>query len=373
MAEGSPIFEIFTKYSRIAFWEKGLLFFFWFCIFTGVLILLKGHLARFLMKYFFALLMVVSAELNVYSWEPSTPIKWYENWWYFSWPLIWLLQKGLENESWSYITAIKAIIAILLVLLVGYLLYVFNFRLPKLPKIKIEEAPRPRSEKKVDKERPTVTITRPEISTEDIKEKISQATGKVVKTWAASWSLIKDMFKNKIEEKVEEKKQQKAPIHFSWDKPTFPISALWSNLSQQQTIDENFLVEKARSLQTKLSEFGVPITIEWFDIWPSIVQIKIKPAEGIKIAAIENLANDIKLSLKSKSLRIIAPIPWTDLVGIQIPNPKPNMVKLWDVINTREFSEGMKNECTTLALWKSIKGCLIYLLHEQQVAENLLE
>jgi len=300
--------------------------------------------------------MVVSAELNVYSWEVWNPIKWYENWGYFSWPLIWVLQKGLENESWTYITAIKAIIVALLVLLVWYLLYILKVRLPKLPKFSIEEAPRPKnSDKKNDKnERPTVTITRPEVSTEEIKGMISKATGKVANVWTASWSLIKDLIKNKVEEKVEAKKEVKAPIHFSWDKPTFPISALGSNLSQQQTIDENFLVEKSKSLQTKLSEFWVPITIEGFDIWPSIVQIKIKPAEGIKIAAIENLANDIKLSLKSKSLRIIAPIPGTDLVGIQIPNPKPNMVKLWDIINTREFSEGMRKESTTLALWKGI-------------------
>jgi hypothetical protein len=43
------------------------------------MILFKGHLARFLMKYFFSLLMVVSAELNVYPWEPTIPIKWLEN------------------------------------------------------------------------------------------------------------------------------------------------------------------------------------------------------------------------------------------------------------------------------------------------------
>ncbi|MBO4203235.1 hypothetical protein J5893_00060 [bacterium] len=72
----------------------------------------------------------------------------------------------------------------------------------------------------------------------------------------------------------------------------------------------------------------MPVSVEGFDIGPSIVQIRIKPSQGIKISAIENLENDIKLSLKSKSLRIIAPIPGTDSVGIQIPNPKPNMVKL---------------------------------------------
>ena len=354
MAEGSPIFEFFTRYSKIAFWEKGLIFFFGFCIFTGLLILFKGHLARFLMKYFFSLLMVVSAGLNVYVWEPNVPIKWLENWWYFSWPLIWLLQRWLENDSWSYIMAIKAIIAIMFVLMVAYLLYVFNIRLPKLPKINIEESPKPREKKSETKtERATITITRPDVSTEEIREKIATATGSAITAWKKSGSLLKDLIKKQVDEKVEEKRP-KPIIHFSWDKPTFPTTTLWTNLWEQQTIDENFLVEKSKSLQTKLAEFWVPITIEGFDIWPSIVQIKIKPAEGIKIAAIENLANDIKLSLKSKSLRIIAPIPWTDLVGIQIPNPKPNMVKLGDVINTREFLEGMKKESTTLALWKWI-------------------
>jgi len=254
--------------------------------------------------------------------------------------------------------AIKAIIALLLVVMVAYLLYVFNIRLPKIPKINIEESPRPKEKKAETKtERPTITITRPEVSTDEIREKISKATGSTIDAWKKTWSLLKDLIKIQVEEKVEEKRP-KPVIQFSWDKPTFPTTALESNAWKQQTIDENFLVEKSKSLQTKLAEFGVPITIEGFDIWPSVVQIKIKPEEWIRIAAIENLANDIKLSLKAKSLRIIAPIPWTDLVGIQIPNPKPNMVKLWDVINTREFLEWMKKQCTTLALWKGIDGAI---------------
>ncbi|MBQ7074854.1 hypothetical protein IJM86_07605 [bacterium] len=66
----------------------------------------------------------------------------------------------------------------------------------------------------------------------------------------------------------------------------------------------------------------------------------------MKISSIENLTNDIKLSLKSKSLRIVAPIPGTDYVGIQIPNPKPNMVKIGDILNSEEFQESMKKKET---------------------------
>ena len=269
------------------------------------------------------------------------------------------MEKWLKNGSQSYITAIYAIVIVLLLGAIVYLLYILNVRLPKLPKINIEQSEKPiKKEKKTDSkedERPTITIFRPDISTDDILEKVSQATGKVVQATSSWGSLLKEMFKTKVTQKIEEKKP-KPVISFSGDKPTFGYSALESNLGNQQTVDENFLVEKAKALQTKLSEFWVPIAIEGFDIWPSIVQIKIKPEEGIKISAIEGLSNDIKLSLKSKSLRIIAPIPGTDMIGIQIPNPKASMVRLGDIISTEEFSMQMKKNSTNLSLGKGIDG-----------------
>ena len=269
------------------------------------------------------------------------------------------MEKGLKNGSQSYITAIYVIVIVLLLGAIVYLLYILNVRLPKLPKINIEQSEKPiKKEKKTDSkedERPTITISRPDISTDDILEKVSQATGKVVQATSSWGSLLKEMFKTKVTQKIEEKKP-KPMISFSGDKPTFGYSALESNLGNQQTVDENFLVEKAKALQTKLSEFWVPIAIEGFDIWPSIVQIKIKPEEGIKISAIEGLSNDIKLSLKSKSLRIIAPIPGTDMIGIQIPNPKASMVRLGDIISTEEFSMQMKKNSTNLSLGKGIDG-----------------
>ena len=269
------------------------------------------------------------------------------------------MEKWLKNGSQSYITAIYAIVIVLLLGAIVYLLYVLNVRLPKLPKINIEQSEKPiKKEKKTDSkedERPTITISRPDISTDDILEKVSQATGKVVQATSSWGSLLKEMFKTKVTQKIEEKKP-KPVISFSGDKPTFGYSALESNLGNQQTVDENFLVEKAKALQTKLSEFWVPIAIEGFDIWPSIVQIKIKPEEGIKISAIEGLSNDIKLSLKSKSLRIIAPIPGTDMIGIQIPNPKASIVRLGDIISTEEFSMQMKKNSTNLSLGKGIDG-----------------
>jgi S-DNA-T family DNA segregation ATPase FtsK/SpoIIIE len=62
------------------------------------------------------------------------------------------------------------------------------------------------------------------------------------------------------------------------------------------------------------------------------------------------LTNDIALSLKSKSLRIVAPIPGTDCVGIQIPNPKPSMVRVSDILSTNEFQDATKVSETNLTL-----------------------
>ena len=65
------------------------------------------------------------------------------------------------------------------------------------------------------------------------------------------------MFKERVQQKIQEKEQAKPrpQIHFSGDKPTFPVSLLASNLSESQQIDEKAIVEKAQALQNKLSEF----------------------------------------------------------------------------------------------------------------------
>jgi DNA segregation ATPase FtsK/SpoIIIE-like protein len=138
-----------------------------------------------------------------------------------------------------------------------------------------------------------------------------------------SASVIKTMLKQKVQEKIAEKEEKNRPVvSFSKDKPTFDISLMQTNIGQTATIDETFLMEKAKALQSKLMEFGVAIQIDGFDIGPSIVQLRIKPDAGIKLSSIESLKDDISSSLKTKSLRIIAPIlvPIRSEYRYQIPN-----------------------------------------------------
>ena len=135
-------------------------------------------------------------------------------------------------------------------------LYTLNVKLPKLPKINVEREPAPAPEKKQAK---TPYVTKETQTTSDLLKIAEQATWKkTAVAWAGanvwtstSGSLLKDgfgsLFKQKLEQKIAEKEQAKPrpPIHFSWDKPTFPVSLLASNLSEAQQIDEKAIVEKA--------------------------------------------------------------------------------------------------------------------------------
>ena len=311
-----------------------------------------------LLKQFVILIMLISAMLNfqVIDWVSTS---YQEFWWYISWPLIKLLDLMF---GWSAV-AIKAFIIILLIGTVIWILYSFNFSLPKL-NLKMETYKEPKQNTKLEARsgrEPTQTKS-------DIRWIISWNTSNIEKpttnnAWGTGsifdflWS-GKNSWKSAVKTTTTPEPVKRPTIRFSWDKPTFSTSLLKPGNSNT-SINEKFLVEKAKSLQDKLMEFNVPVTIEWFDLWPSVVQIRIKPEAWVAISKIESLTNDIKLSLKSKSLRIVAPIPGTDTVGIQIPNPDPKMVRLQDILASDEFQKWMTKDDTNLTLWKWIDGSVI--------------
>ncbi len=302
---------------------------------------------KLLIRQFIIVIIIISAVINfpIIDWDVT---KYEKLGGYISWPLIALLQLMF----WWKSVATKAFIIILLILAIVWILYSFNFSLPNIS-LKSENKPKTSSFKPKTK-----------YDEEEDEEETSSKEEKKEFWQPVSRSLIKSLIKDKIQRKIEEKEQikerkLKPMINFSGEKPTFNINTIELSPDQTVTIDETFLMEKAKALQNKLLEFNVPIMIEWFDIGPSIVQIRIKPDEGIRLAMIEWLTNDISLSLKSKSVRIIAPIPGTDCVGIQLPNPKPVMVRLGDVLWSNEFANDMKKSDNNLALGKAIDGAVV--------------
>lgn len=169
-------------------------------------------------------------------------------------------------------------------------------------------------------------------------------------------SLLKEKINQKIQQKEDEQTIRQLHVNFPKDKPTFSISLLEENSNHGPSIDEQLLMDKANAIKNKLAEFDIDITIEGFNIGPTVIQFKLRPDSGIKIAKIESYDKDIALALKTKSLRVLAPIPGTDVVGIEIPHPKPQIVYLRDVIGGISFTKSMTQWFTNLPIGTSIDG-----------------
>ena len=176
----------------------------------------------------------------------------------------------------------------------------------------------------------------------------------------AGVSSLKNLIKERFNQKVAEKEQARKPqIIFNGSKPTFSYEILKSSAVKEiSPQDEEVLTEKALAIKSKLEEFDIKVEVKWFNIWPTVIQIKIEPDAGVKISKIENYKKDLALAIKTKSLRILTPIPGTGYVWIEIPNPLPQMVRIREIIQSSDFTMGMQKNYTNLAIGKSIDWTL---------------
>jgi S-DNA-T family DNA segregation ATPase FtsK/SpoIIIE len=88
-----------------------------------------------------------------------------------------------------------------------------------------------------------------------------------------------------------------------------------------------------------LLDYKIPISRIEATVGPTVTLYEIVPAEGVRIAQIKRLEDDIALSLAALGIRIIAPIPGKGTVGIEVPNRDPKTVSMYSVINSRKFAE----------------------------------
>ena len=107
------------------------------------------------------------------------------------------------------------------------------------------------------------------------------------------------------------------------------------------------LVEKLRTFNVQ-SELGGRTT------GPMVTQFEVVPAPGIKVNRIANLDADLALAMKAQSIRIVAPIPGKGAVGVEIPNPEPQMVYLREILEAKEYQKARGH--LPLALGKDLTG-----------------
>jgi len=124
-------------------------------------------------------------------------------------------------------------------------------------------------------------------------------------------------------------------------------------------IDKDAVYKHAQLIEQKLGDFGVSGKVIEIRPGPVITMFEYKPSPGIKINKIASLASDLAMGLSALSVRIIAPIPGKDVIGIEVPNSKRETVVLRELLEAPEFmnSESM----LTVALGKDISGIPFYM------------
>ena len=114
---------------------------------------------------------------------------------------------------------------------------------------------------------------------------------------------------------------------------------------------EELETNKDRIVET-LSHYKIDIAKIKATVGPTVTLYEIVPAPGVRISKIKNLEDDIALSLSALGIRIIAPIPGKGTVGIEVPNPNPDIVSMHTAISSKAFQEAEME--LPLALGKTI-------------------
>jgi len=104
----------------------------------------------------------------------------------------------------------------------------------------------------------------------------------------------------------------------------------------------------------KLATFKIDGRVVGMTTGPVVTQFEVEPAPGVKVARIASLDADLALALRAPSVRIVAPIPGKGAVGVEVPNPVPEMVYFREVIDAPQFRSS--KAALPLALGKDISG-----------------
>jgi S-DNA-T family DNA segregation ATPase FtsK/SpoIIIE len=104
-------------------------------------------------------------------------------------------------------------------------------------------------------------------------------------------------------------------------------------------LDRDALIRNSQILEKKLADFSVMGRVVKVHSGPVITMYEFEPAPGVKVSRIVNLSDDLALALRAMSVRIVAPIPGKNVVGIEVPNVERDVVVLRDVVAHASFQE----------------------------------
>ena len=158
--------------------------------------------------------------------------------------------------------------------------------------------------------------------------------------------------KDAREEAVETALEQAELALFSEDLPGTDLLSAPPPRNADQGRRE--LDQAGEKLMATLRTFKVDGELVGRTTGPTVTQFEIEPAAGVKVRQIAALADDLALAMRAPSIRIVAPIPGRGAVGVEVPNPTPEMVVLREVLEAPEFRSA--RAALPIALGKDLEG-----------------
>jgi S-DNA-T family DNA segregation ATPase FtsK/SpoIIIE len=140
------------------------------------------------------------------------------------------------------------------------------------------------------------------------------------------------------------------PLHGqTWSLPPVSLLDIAKKVGVEADLDHE---RNRRIIVEKLRSFGIPAKVEKQNVGPVVTQYEVKPDVRVKLSRIEGLADDLAMALAARTIRIEAPIPGKDVVGIEIPNHQSEMVSFRELIEDAGMLEATSK--LTFALGRDV-------------------
>ena len=152
-----------------------------------------------------------------------------------------------------------------------------------------------------------------------------------------------------------EVKEKQKPLFVEMSDTKLPqIDLLDAAQGRVETVTAESLEMTSRMIEKKLKDFGVEVRVVAASPGPVITRYEIEPATGVKGSQIVNLAKDLARSLSLVSIRVVETIPGKNLMALELPNAKRQMIRLAEILGSQVYNDGQS--MLTIGLGKDIIG-----------------
>jgi S-DNA-T family DNA segregation ATPase FtsK/SpoIIIE len=148
-----------------------------------------------------------------------------------------------------------------------------------------------------------------------------------------------------------EEEQAEAEIQRIWQQPSIELLDAGMTAAASPRLDH---ARNIRIIEEKLASFQIPASVTATNTGPVVTQYEVRPDARIKLSRIEALADDLAMALAARSIRIEAPIPGRDVVGVEIPNHNSEIVAFRQLLDDARMSEAASR--LTFALGRDVSG-----------------